>query len=642
MSCTNYNLGFVAFNNPEDVESMIVSIRRWQPKGLNRCLLVDHSTDDSAKFALEAAAKSAGWTHVANENGGFGAGVNKLVLMSCDCEVLVVLNLDVHFCHHPPFLEMTKAIVQDSFSLVGTTLLNEKRLEVAGRLPPFSIEMLWYNFRSANQRRLSSGQLVAGVQAWHGAVHGACFAVQTEDFTGVGGLDEKLFLYAEEFDLHTKLTALSKRIGFVPSHSIVHHSEGKVSRENSFLNAYNLRYLAIRERRPLLFVYFTLQLVKMLFKIETNQRKLLVSLFRFDINRQSLLQKLSQPSHAEIASESMKDVEGKRWSKRVLILDHGQRLGGVEKFITKLLQGVRDYHFERVCVDANNFHLGYEFYAFIIGRRVKVRPDVVVSCHIDTARLGHRLSKKFDCPHIFREPSGLAHEFMTAENAAMLKMSTCVALTDRGLNRWRDCGFTGKGFVVPPYLPRVDHRVSVWPSGHNNLKVVMVANLYPEKRHLEVMDTLGRINASGDFAVELDIYGNSNQDVYGKSVEQAAEKLEFVTLKGGEPISPALLRTYDFAILASSHEGFGNVIIEYIQAGLPFISSNSDGVGQMITSSSILLLPEDPIAWRQAVVEFINNPSAVLTEMEYLQEFLKGQTSFIQRFKDVIDSHFSA
>lgn len=339
--------------------------------------------------------------------------------------------------------------------------------------------------------------------------------------------------------------------------------------------------------------------------------------------------------------EIMKADKWKSWSKKVLILDHGKRIGGVEKFISELLQGVRDYDFERVCVDAHNLHLGYEFYAFIIGTRVKVRPEIVVSCHIDTARLGHRLSKKFDCPHIFREPSGLAHPFMTAENAAMLKMSTCVALTDRALNRWRHCGFTGKGFVVPPYLPRVNHRVSVWPIGHNNLKVVMVANLYPEKRHLEVIDTIGRINASGAFAVELDIYGNSNNDVYGKSVEQATEKLEFVTLKGGQPISPALLRTYDFAILASSHEGFGNVLIEYIQAGLPFISSNSDGVCQMITSSSILLLPEDPITWRQAVIEFINNPSTVLTEMEYLQEFLKSQTSFIQRFKHVLDSHFS-
>jgi glycosyltransferase involved in cell wall biosynthesis len=170
----------------------------------------------------------------------------------------------------------------------------------------------------------------------------------------------------------------------------------------------------------------------------------------------------------------------------------------------------------------------------------------------------------------------------------------------------------------------------------------MVANLYPEKRHLEVIDTMGRINLSGEYLVALDIYGDSNQDAYGQSVEQAVEKLDFVTWKGAVPISSALLRTYDFAILASSHEGFGNVIIEYIQAGLPFVSSNSDGVAQMVTSNSILILPKHSKAWHQAVIEFIKNPDAVFHEMGYLQEFLKSQLSFVKQFKDVIDSHFSA
>lgn len=342
------------------------------------------------------------------------------------------------------------------------------------------------------------------------------------------------------------------------------------------------------------------------------------------------------------SSSSMSAIDGIERSKRVLILDHGERLGGVEKFISYLLKGVSEYKFERVCVDAKNFHLGYNFYVFIISKRVKSQPDIVVSCHIDTARLGYRLSKKFDCPHIFREPSGLKHQFMTAENAAMLNFSTCVSLTDRGLNRWRNCGFTGKGFVVPPYLPRVDHEVSVWPCDKENLKIIMVANLYPEKRHLEVIDAIDRINATSDYLVSLDIYGASNQDSYSRSIEQVVEQVGFVTMKGGKPISPSLLRSYDFAILASRHEGFGNVIIEYVQAGLPFISSNSDGANQMLNPNSILLLPEHPRIWCGAVIEFMKNPDKVYHEMESLQIFLMNQPSFIKQFKDVIDSHFGA
>lgn len=170
----------------------------------------------------------------------------------------------------------------------------------------------------------------------------------------------------------------------------------------------------------------------------------------------------------------------------------------------------------------------------------------------------------------------------------------------------------------------------------------MVANLYPEKRHTEVVNALDKINALGDFEMSLDIYGASNQDSYSRSIEHVVEQLDFVTLKGGTPLSPSHLRTFDFAILASRHEGFGNVIIEYVQAGLPFISSNTDGVGQMVGSDSILLLPDHPQSWYEAVIDFMKNPDQICREMERLQNFLVHQPSFIQKFKDVLDSHFGA
>jgi GT2 family glycosyltransferase len=295
MSLSNYNLGFVAFNNPQEVESMIVSIQNCQPEGLKYCLLVDHSTDDSAKNSIDSATKLAGWTYAAKENRGFGAGVNELVSISQGCEVLIVLNLDVYFCSMPPFLEMSNAITIDSFSLVGTSLLNEKKHAVAGRLPPFSNKLLTHDFQESAQGQ-DSDQSFGAIEAWSGAVHGACFAIKTDDFESVGGLDERLFLYAEEFDLQIKLMRFSKRIGFVPSHSIIHHSEGKVSRNNAFLNTYNLRYLASRERKPLLCLLFTLQLVRMLLRIKPKMHKLWISIFCSDLDRRVMLQYLIELS----------------------------------------------------------------------------------------------------------------------------------------------------------------------------------------------------------------------------------------------------------------------------------------------------------------------------------------------------------
>ena len=80
MKNESYNLGFVAFNNPHGVESMIVSLKKWQPRGLNRCLLVDIPTDDSARKAIEATTKSAGWGYRRKMQAS--GRVNKVVSMS--------------------------------------------------------------------------------------------------------------------------------------------------------------------------------------------------------------------------------------------------------------------------------------------------------------------------------------------------------------------------------------------------------------------------------------------------------------------------------------------------------------------------------------------------------------------------------
>lgn len=325
--------------------------------------------------------------------------------------------------------------------------------------------------------------------------------------------------------------------------------------------------------------------------------------------------------------------------KRVLILDHGARLGGVEKFIANLVRDTIDYDFERVCVDVTNHRLGYSFYVFLISRRVKMSPDLVISCHIDTSHLGYRLSKKYACPHVFREPSGLSHKFMTPENAEMLKESICVALTNSSLGRWRNHGFEGPGFVIPPFESQIHYPPSVWPRKKGSFKAVMVANLYSEKRHLEVIQTCARINDAGHFTVSLDIIGNSNNDEYGDEVILTCAKYNGVNLIQNMSMTPRDFKAYDFGILASSHEGFGNVLVEFIQAGLPFVTTYTDGAREILKPNSRLVLKREVSEWHLELTDFLGNPSVVMSELNQLQKFLERQDSYIQQFKDVLDSN---
>lgn len=294
MTNENFNLGFVAFNNPQDVEDMIVSLKNWHFEGLNRCLLVDHSTIAVAKAAIENASRTAGWKYISNENRGFGAGVNTLVSMSSDSDVLISLNLDVRFCRKPPFSEMAHAINHDAFSLVGTSLLDTFEHPAAGRLPPLSSKMLLNNYAKQPPLSKRSHKIQERVHDWQGAVHGACFAVKTQDFQSVGGIDERLFLYAEEFDLQSKFAHHSKSIGFIESDSIVHHSEGNLSWPKEFINTYNLRYLAMRERKIGLLIYYSLSLLNCTLKLRTLKSTPWISLLFLDLDRQAILRELEQ------------------------------------------------------------------------------------------------------------------------------------------------------------------------------------------------------------------------------------------------------------------------------------------------------------------------------------------------------------
>lgn len=57
-------------------------------------------------------------------------------------------------------------------------------------------------------------------------ISGSCFALRREDYRAIGGCDEKLFLYFEEFDLAQRThTDLDKQVYFLSSTSIIHYGQ---------------------------------------------------------------------------------------------------------------------------------------------------------------------------------------------------------------------------------------------------------------------------------------------------------------------------------------------------------------------------------------------------------------------------------
>ena len=62
--------------------------------------------------------------------------------------------------------------------------------------------------------------------------------------------------------------------------------------------------------------------------------------------------------------------------------------------------------------------------------------------------------------------------------------------------------------------------------------------------------------------------------------------------------------------LATRYEGFGMALGEAMMYGLPVVSSNAGAVADTIEGAGLLVPPEDPFQFSQALREILKNPDA--------------------------------
>jgi glycosyltransferase involved in cell wall biosynthesis len=330
-------------------------------------------------------------------------------------------------------------------------------------------------------------------------------------------------------------------------------------------------------------------------------------------------------------------MQNQQVTPKVVFLDHGDRIGGVESFIKQLITKLEEnngYICNRISVDVPNHRFGYWLYIIRLYFRIKVAPDILVSSHIDTVKTGFWISRLYGCYHVFREPAGFNHEFITEKNARLLKNSLCVALTHSGLARWRACGFEGRGVIIPPLSPRLHRETKVWEERQVHFKIIMVANLYEEKRHKEFALSLKNLRG---VSYELHIFGNSNFDDYSNEVIDYCKNENAIYLHQGIEVTDEILSEFDFGVLASRVEGFGHVLVEFVQSGLPFVSTLTDGVADFLQESSILVLSEDSSKWPEDVTRFMSSPGEVRDEVNRLQLCLKNVQIHTEKYKNEFD-----
>lgn len=147
--------------------------------------------------------------------------------------------------------------------------------------------------------------------------------------------------------------------------------------------------------------------------------------------------------------------------------------------------------------------------------------------------------------------------------------------------------------------------------GHPGSRLVVVANLRPEKNHLRLIRAFAKVVAAEPDAHLLVVGSLANVDHATRvrsEIEQAG-LVDHVTLLGVRSDVPAVLAGCDLAILPSIDEGLPLALIEYGFAGLAVVASPVGQIPEVTDqgASAVLVDPLDEQAIATALVDLLGD-----------------------------------
>jgi glycosyltransferase involved in cell wall biosynthesis len=141
------------------------------------------------------------------------------------------------------------------------------------------------------------------------------------------------------------------------------------------------------------------------------------------------------------------------------------------------------------------------------------------------------------------------------------------------------------------------------------LRVVVVANLIPEKGVGVLLEAIGRLR---EVELSLDVIGDGPEHGILEARAQAlgvADRVRFVGLRDDVP---ELLREADVAVHpARWQEALGNTVLEAMATGIPLVASRVGGIPELLADGSegLLVTPGEPEPLAAALRRLAGDPS---------------------------------
>jgi glycosyltransferase involved in cell wall biosynthesis len=176
----------------------------------------------------------------------------------------------------------------------------------------------------------------------------------------------------------------------------------------------------------------------------------------------------------------------------------------------------------------------------------------------------------------------------------------------------------------------VDRQIFVPHAARPKLRrVVVVANLRPEKRHDVLIDAAPEVlRHFPDARFEIVGGGPGLRSLQARTVDQGvAHAFAFV---GHDEEVATRLRTADIFVLPSESEAFPNAVLEAMSAGLPIVASGVGGMLELIDDhrTGLLVPPGDPNALARGICRLMADQPLGARLGEAASHEVRGRYSF--------------
>lgn len=177
---------------------------------------------------------------------------------------------------------------------------------------------------------------------------------------------------------------------------------------------------------------------------------------------------------------------------------------------------------------------------------------------------------------------------------------------------------------------------------NTDFKIICVANLRPQKDHLNLIKAYELINPP--FPVSLHLIGEDPKTDYSTSVLKEIKNSRIshnIHYYGSQLEVSPLLQQADLGVLSSRSEGLPLALLEYGIAGLPVVCTNVGQCKEVINNYGCIVEKENSEKLCEGILVYINDRLRMKQEAELFQQEVKknySEKEILEKYRKFIEN----